>query len=112
MVRKSCDLWIFYNMATTIHETIVAGLVGSAVVERLTTAETVTSVAALVTTETNREWHIESVCSKSIQKRSLQIVLPDGKVLSYTTIVPAVPPVTVIVLRSPAPVLHTVVVAL
>ncbi len=49
--------------------------------------------------------------ARALVDAKLARIVPEAAVLSYTTIVPAVPPVTVIVLRSPAPVLHTVVVA-
>ena len=49
--------------------------------------------------------------ARAFVEEKLARIVPDAAVLSYTTIVPAVPPVTVIVWRRPAPVLQTVVVA-
>ena len=49
--------------------------------------------------------------ARAFVEEKLARIVPEAAVLSYTTIVPAVPPVTVIVLRSPEPVLQIVVVA-
>lgn len=69
-------------------------------------------VAAEVTTvrPTANDTSNVYVASATVVSNEKRIV-PDAAVLSYPIIVPVVPPCTVIVWRSPAPVLTTVVVA-